>query len=86
AARRWALIRSASKIFGPDLRLAVVASDGQTAQRLRLRLAPGTNWVSHLLQDAVSACLSSPDVLAQVALARADYARRRGILADALAA
>ncbi|AQR71750.1 transcriptional regulator PtsJ [Janthinobacterium sp. LM6] len=86
AARRWALIRSVSKIFGPDLRLAVVASDGQTARRLRLRLAPGTNWVSHLLQDAVSACLSSPDVLAQVALARADYARRRGILADALAA
>ncbi|MDO8049712.1 transcriptional regulator PtsJ [Janthinobacterium sp. SUN211] len=86
AARRWALVRSVSKIFGPDLRLAVVASDGQTARRLRLRLAPGTNWVSHLLQDAVSACLSSPDVLAQVALARADYARRRGILADALAA
>ncbi|MGF6120073.1 DNA-binding transcriptional MocR family regulator [Janthinobacterium lividum] len=86
AARRWALIRSVSKIFGPDLRLAVVASDGQTAQRLRLRLAPGTNWVSHLLQDAVSACLSSPEVSAQVALARADYARRRGILADALAA
>ncbi|MDO8042096.1 transcriptional regulator PtsJ [Janthinobacterium sp. SUN137] len=86
AARRWALVRSVSKIFGPDLRLAVVASDGQTARRLRLRLAPGTNWVSHLLQDAVSACLSSPHVLAQVALARAGYARRRGILADALAA
>ena len=86
AARRWALIRSVSKIFGPDLRLAFVASDGQTAQRLRLRLAPGTNWVSHLLQDAVSACLSSPDVLAQVGLAREDYARRRGILAAALAA
>lgn len=86
AARRWALIRSVSKIFGPDLRLAVVASDGQTARRLRLRLAPGTNWVSHLLQDAVSACLSSPEVLAQVGLARADYARRRGILAAALAA
>ena len=86
AARRWALIRSVSKIFGPDLRLAFVASDGQTAQRLRLRLAPGTNWVSHLLQGVVSACLSSPDVLAQVGLAREDYARRRGILAAALAA
>ena len=86
AARRWALIRSVSKIFGPDLRLAVVASDGQTAQRLRLRLAPGTNWVSHLLQDAVSSCLSSPDVSAQVVLARADYARRRDMMAGALAA
>ena len=86
AARRWALVRSVSKIFGPDLRLAVVASDGQTAQRLRLRLAPGTNWVSHLLQDAVSACLSSSDVSAQVVLARADYARRRDMVAAALAA
>ena len=34
----------------------------------------------------MSACLSSPDVLAQVGLAREDYARRRGILAAALAA
>lgn len=85
-ARRWALIRSVSKMLGPDLRLAFVASDEQTAQRLRLRLAPGTNWVSHLLQDAVGACLSSPEVAAQIAQAREDYARRRSILTEALAA
>lgn len=85
-ARRWALIRSVSKMFGPDLRLAFVASDPETSRRLRLRLAPGTNWVSHLLQDAVAACLASPDVAGQITHARADYARRRSILADALAA
>lgn len=85
-AMRWALIRSVSKILGPDLRLAFVASDEQTAQRLRLRLAPGTNWVSHLLQDAVVACLSSPDVAMQLAQAREDYARRRELLAAALGA
>lgn len=83
-ATRWALIRSVSKMLGPDLRLALVASDAHTAQRLRLRLAPGTNWVSHLLQDAVVACLSSAHVTAQLAQAREDYARRRALLAAAL--
>ncbi|MFT3803961.1 MAG: transcriptional regulator PtsJ [Burkholderiaceae bacterium] len=85
AARHWALIRSVSKMFGPDLRLAFVASDEQTARRLRLRLAPGMNWVSHLLQDAVRACLASPQVDARIDRAREDYARRRRIMAAALA-
>ncbi|MFT3719185.1 transcriptional regulator PtsJ [Pseudorhodoferax sp.] len=85
-ARRWALVRSVSKMLGPDLRLAFVASDEQTAQRLRLRLAPGMNWVSHLLQDAVRACLASPEIGARIDQARADYARRRQIMAAALAA
>lgn len=84
-ARRWALIRSVSKMFGPDLRLAFVATDEQTSRRLRLRLAPGTNWVSHLLQDAVGMCLSSADVSAQIDRAREGYARAREILAAALA-
>ncbi|GKS77394.1 transcriptional regulator PtsJ [Acidovorax sp. SUPP950] len=83
-AKRWAVVRSVSKMLGPDLRCAFVASDEQTAQRLRLRLAPGTNWVSHLLQDAVVACLSSPDVANKLAQARKDYARRRKLLEAAL--
>jgi len=86
SARRWALIRSVSKMLGPDLRFAFVASDEQTAQRLRLRLAPGTNWVSHLLQDAVVACMSSSDIAMQLAQAREDYARRRELLIAALSA
>ncbi|MCV2216657.1 MocR-like B6 salvage transcription factor PtsJ [Thauera sp. Sel9] len=85
-ARCWVLIRSVSKMFGPDLRLAFVASDAQTSQRLRLRLAPGMNWVSHLLQDAVWACLDSPESSARIDQAREDYARRRRIVAAALAA
>lgn len=84
-ARRWALIRSVSKMFGPDLRLAFVASDAQTSQRLRQRLAPGTHWVSHLLQDAVAACFSSPQVSQQIARAREGYARGRAIMKAALA-
>ncbi len=82
---RWALIRSVSKAFGPDMRLAFVASDELTSQRLRLRLAPGMNWVSHLLQDAVIACLSSTKISTQIARASKDYAHRRKTLATALA-
>lgn len=85
-AHRWALIRSVSKVFGPDLRLAFVASDEETSQRLRLRLAPGMNWVSHLLQDAVGGCLSSTEVSKQIAQARENYARCREILTLTLAA
>ncbi|SDJ14854.1 transcriptional regulator PtsJ [Billgrantia gudaonensis] len=85
SAPRWALIRSLSKSLGPDLRIAFVASDLQTAQRLRLRLAPGSTWVSHLLQDIAHACLTTEAVASQIALAREDYARRRHYLATALA-
>lgn len=85
ATQHWALIRSVSKMLGPDLRVAFVVSDAQTSQRLRLRLASGTNWVSHLLQDIVGACLSSSKVAKQVARAREGYTRRRQILAAALA-
>lgn len=84
-AHRWALIRSVSKMFGPDLRLAFVASDGQTSQRLRQRLASGTQWVSHLLQGAVAACFASPQVSEQIAQAREAYARGRAIMKAALA-
>ena len=82
---RWALVRSMSKALGPDLRLAFVASDPATSKKLRLRLAPGMTWVSHLLQDLVEACLRSAAVAAQIQGARAAYATRRLALMDALA-
>jgi DNA-binding transcriptional MocR family regulator len=83
--RRWALVRSVSKALGPDLRLAFVASDAQTSNRLRLRLAGGTSWVSHILQDIAEAFLLDPRVN-RLADARADYARRRRLLVEALRA
>ena len=39
--RRWALVRSVSKFLGPDMCLAVTASDPETAERLAMRLTPG---------------------------------------------
>lgn len=56
--KHWAVICSMSKTLGPDLRLAIVASDPDTSAKLRLRLNAGSQWVSHLLQDLACACLS----------------------------
>lgn len=86
ASLHWALVRSVSKALGPDLRLALVASDPQTSQRLRLRLAPGTTWVSHLLQDVACACLLEPEMASRIGLAAQAYASRRASLAQALQA
>ncbi len=83
-ARRWALLRSMSKGLGPDLRLAFVASDEETSRRLRLRLASGTTWVSHVLQDIAEACLESDVVQSQLAQAKASYGQRRNGLMQAL--
>ncbi|MDZ8202393.1 aminotransferase class I/II-fold pyridoxal phosphate-dependent enzyme [Microbacterium sp. SSW1-59] len=74
--RRWALVRSVSKFLGPDMCLAVVSSDADTASGLARRLTPGTTWVSHLLQRLVHALLSDSDVLAGIDDAAAHYAAR----------
>ncbi|MFC4487677.1 transcriptional regulator PtsJ [Tepidiphilus baoligensis] len=84
SASHWALIRSVSKGFGPDLRLAFVASDATTAARLGMRLAPGTSWVSHLLQAAVRGLLGSDAIRAHLQTARSIYALRRETLIEAL--
>ena len=84
--RRFALVRSVSKFLGPDMCLAVVASDPTTAERLSLRLSPGTTWVSHLLQRLAAALLADPDVRAQIDAAGRHYAQRNAAFLDRLAA
>ena len=81
---RWALIRSFAKALGPDIRVAAVASDAATSRQLRRRLAAGTAWVSHLLQDMVELTLTSADGARLIAQARDDYTRRRRALEAAL--
>ncbi len=62
----------------------MVASDAATSRQLRLRLASGTSWVSHLLQDMVEVTLGRPEVAKQMTQARKDYAQRRKALESAL--
>ena len=83
--RHWALVRSVSKFLGPDMRLAFVASDAETAQRLAMRLHAGSNWISHILQDITLAALQSAPLQAAIADARKQYQQRRAALTDALA-
>lgn len=84
--RRWALVRSVSKFLGPDLSLAIVASDTHTADRLGLRLSPGTTWVSHLLQRLAHALLSDTTTRKAIERAGAHYAARNDAFAALLAA
>lgn len=84
--RRYALVRSVSKFLGPDMCLALAATDPTTAERLSMRLSPGTTWVSHLLQRLAHAQLTDDDVRAQIARAATHYAQRNAAFADALAA
>lgn len=81
---RWAVVRSMSKTLGPDLRLAIVASDPATSAALRLRLNAGSQWVSHLLQDLAHACLSDSAFQRSLNQTRHFYASRQRRLAAAL--
>ena len=81
--QRWALIRSVSKFLGPDMCLAVTASDPDTAERLARRLNPGSQWVSHLLQRLGLELLTDAHARAAVAAAADHYATRNVVAAAA---
>lgn len=81
----WAVIRSCSKSIGPDLRLAVTASDRDTADRVQVRQLIGPGWVSHLTQRLGAAVLADPVSRDRIARAAASYDERRNLLIDALA-
>lgn len=83
--RRWAVIRSVSKVLHPDLRLALLAGDAVTVARIEGRQALGPRWVSHILQATVVELLQAPDFETVTATARSIYARRRQALISALA-
>jgi DNA-binding transcriptional MocR family regulator len=80
----WAFVRSVSKPFGPDLRLAVLAGDEATMARVVGRMRIGTGWVSTVLQRLVLRLWQDDGVAAAVAAAADDYARRRLGLVGAL--
>ena len=70
--RRWGLVRSMSKALGPDMRIAVIASDIETAERLGLRISGGVAWVSHHMQRITHAMLTDSE-LQEIRTAASDY-------------
>jgi DNA-binding transcriptional MocR family regulator len=80
----WVLIRSLSKVVGPDLRIALVAGDDATISRVEGRQLLGPGWVSHLLQQTAVQLLGSASARKQLARAARTYATRREALIDAL--
>lgn len=80
----WAVIRSAAKAYGPDLRLAVTIGDETTIGRVLGRQRLDSGWVSLLLQRTVAE-LWRTDAAPADAVAAAYRARREAVL-HALAA
>ena len=85
ATESWAFVRSTSKPYGPDLRLALIAGDEATVARIEGRIRVSSGWVSTLLQRCVAHLWGSAQAAAVVASAAATYDARRHQLLDALA-
>ncbi|MFE0791821.1 aminotransferase class I/II-fold pyridoxal phosphate-dependent enzyme [Streptomyces mutabilis] len=83
ATHHWALVRSAAKAYGPDMRLAVLTGDAVTLDRVRGRQGLGPGWVSRITQRAVARLWADGSV--DTPAVAAAYGRRRDALLGALA-
>jgi DNA-binding transcriptional MocR family regulator len=78
-------VRSFSKSHGPDLRLAAMSGPTDLLRTVDARRHLGQGWSSRLLQRILVGLLTHGPAIAQVETAKAEYARRRGLLVRALA-
>jgi DNA-binding transcriptional MocR family regulator len=84
ASAHWVVIRSLSKVLGPDLRIALVAGDSLTISRVEGRQLLGPGWVSHLLQQTAARVWASAATRKLLVRATRAYAERRTALVRAL--
>lgn len=79
-------IRSFSKAYGPDLRLAAMSAPEDLIGQVQHLRQLGQGWSSRLLQRLLLNLLNDPATSREVAFARDEYARRRTTFAELLAA
>lgn len=79
-------IRSYAKSHGPDLRIAALSGPAALIGELDARRHLGQGWTSRILQSLLLHLLTDPDSVAAVRSARAEYRRRRSVLAEQLRA
>ena len=77
ATSAWSFVRSLSKPYGPDLRIAAVAGDKATVARIEDRLRIESGWVSTVLQRLALSMWTDPGVAETVAAGAREYDRRR---------
>jgi DNA-binding transcriptional MocR family regulator len=82
---RWFVVRSFSKPFGPDLRIAIASGDPMTIARIKGRQQLGVGWVSHVMQSIAYSLWTDRAVLRGIERARETYATRRESMIAALA-
>ncbi len=85
ATESWAFVRSTSKPYGPDLRVALIAGDEATIARVDGRMRVGSGWVSTVLQRLVVQLWTSDAAASVVAEAAVAYDDRRHSLMAQLA-
>lgn len=85
ATDRWAVVRSAAKGYGPDLRLALLAGDLVTVDRVRGLLQTGQGWVSTVLQECFVELVERSERDCGADRAARSYTERRDALIARLA-
>jgi len=80
--RRWSIVRSTSKAFGPDMRMSFVCGDDATISGAERLQQLSSRWVSHILQELVLSILQDPALPQMMETARQAYEARRQSLIE----
>ncbi len=70
-------VRSFSKAYGPDLRLAVLSATAEMVKRIQAWRNFGVSWTSRLLQDSVAWLLEDEETQQKISAECAAYRQRR---------